>query len=548
MELVKLVAIRKRWLWALIGLGAAVVIIVAVLASAVPLRSSILKQRIVETLSERLSSDVTLDDLSLRVYPRLHVEAFGLRVRDRRRQGVPPLIAVKSFTVDADLLGIWRKRVAHVELRGLDITIPPDNDDDEDPSKPRSPHRLHENGAAIATTGATRAEKPKTDPHAPPDGVVIDTLVSENARLIIIPRKPGKEPKTWDIHTLTMHQVGVDQAMPFKAALTNAVPPGEILTDGSFGPWNANNPGRTPLSGAFSFDRADLSVFAGIGGTLSSRGSFGGSLNYIDVNGQTDTPDFLIKVGGHPFPLKTIYHAIVDGTNGDTKLEQIDASFLHTALLAKGAVLDGPPGTHGRTVSLDVVISKGRIEDIMRMAVKANKPPMVGAMQLTTTFQLPPGKSDVVDRLRLNGGFTLSGATFTNREVQAKIVELSRRGRGKPEEIATREPVASDFKGQFALGAGRLTLKNLRFAVPGAQVHLDGSYVLKSETLAFKGNLLLDAKVSETVGGWKSVLLKIADPLFSREGGGSSIPIKIEGTKGDPKFGLDMSRVFKRGS
>ena len=29
---------------------------------------------------------------------------------------------------------------------------------------------------------------------------------------------------------------------------------------------------------------------------------------------------------------------------------------------------------------------------------------------------------------------------------------------------------------------------------------------------------------------------------------GSSIPIKIEGTRDDPKFGLDMGRVFNRGN
>jgi len=85
------------------------------------------------------------------------------------------------------------------------------------------------------------------------------------------------------------------------------------------------------------------------------------------------------------------------------------------------------------------------------------------------------------------------------------------------------------------------------FAVPGAQVRLAGSYALKRETLAFKGNLLLDAKVSQTVSGFKSLLLKIVDPLFSRDGGGSSLPIKIEGTRSDPKFGLDMGRVFNRG-
>lgn len=549
------VAIRKRWLWALISLGAALVVVIAMLASAIPLRSDTLKQRIVDTLADRLNSDVTLDDLSVRLYPRLHAEGKGLTIRDRRHRDVPPLISIKAFEVNADLVGVWRKQIAKVELQGLDISIPPDDDDDaDDPkgdkAKSRSPHRLHSD-SAVATSGTPQPtadnDKPRTDPPALQGGVVIDNLVSNDARLIIIPRKPGKAPKTWEIHALRMRQVSTDQSMPFKATITNAVPPGEIYTDGGFGPWNRDNPGRTPLSGTFTFDKADLSVFKGIGGTLSSRGNFGGSLDYIEVHGDTKTPDFVVTVGGHPFELNAKYHAIVDGTNGDTRLEQIDARFLQTTLLAKGAVLDGPPGQHGRTVSLDVSIPKGRIEDIMKMAVKQKTPPLVGSMQLTTKFLLPPGDNDVAERLRLNGRFGLGSAVFTNREVQAKIVELSRRGRGKVDENLPKESVASDFRGQFVLGGGRLDLKDLMFAVPGAQVRLAGSYSLNRETLAFKGNLLLDAKISQTVTGWKSWLLKIADPLFRRDGGGSRIPIKIEGNRNDPKFGLDMGRVFKRG-
>ena len=52
---------------------------------------------------------------------------------------------------------------------------------------------------------------------------------------------------------------------------------------------------------------------------------------------------------------------------------------------------------------------------------------------------------------------------------------------------------------------------------------------------------------AQTVTGIKSLLLKVVDPLFRRKGGGSAIPIKIEGTRADPKFGLDMGRVFKKG-
>ena len=263
------------------------------------------------------------------------------------------------------------------------------------------------------------------------------------------------------------------------------------------------------------------------------------------MHGETDTPNFVIDVGAHPFPLHTKYHTVVDGTNGDTRLERIDADFLKSSLVAKGAVLDGPPG-QGRTVSLDVQMTKARIEDVMVMAMKAAKPPMVGALTLTTKFLLPPGKTDVAQRLKLDGRFAISAARFTNYDVQGKIVELSRRSQGMVGQDL-KDQVASDFRGRFTLANGLLELPDLAFAVPGAQVRLAGRYALKPETIDFKGNLLMDAKVSQMVTGFKSLLLKIIDPLFGKPGGGSSIPIKIEGTRSDPKFGLDMNRVFKRG-
>jgi len=531
--------------WTGIGIAAGTVILLVLFASTVPLRSETLRHRIIETLSARLNSEVTLDDLSLRLFPRLHAEGRSLLIRQRDRPHVPPLIAIKAFTVDADLLGLWRKRVARVELTGLDISIPPDDDDDD--KKDFERHRLHGDRYAVATSGAPADNKPRTSPDAIEGSVVIDTVHSEDARLIIVPRNGGKAPRIWAIHTLDMHNVGAFEAMPFDGTLTNAVPPGEIVTKGSFGPWNTNEPGNTPLRGRFRFDKADLSVFKGIRGILSSQGDFGGLLNYIDVNGETETPDFVVEVGGHPFALHTKYHTIVDGTNGDTRLERIDANFLQSTLIAHGAVLDGPKGEKGRTVTLDVNMPKARIEDVMLMAVRTKRPPLTGGLQLTTKFLLPPGETDVAERLRLNGRFALTGARFTSAEVQTKIVELSRRGRGRNADEG-KENVASDFRGRFVLGDGRLDLPDLMFAVPGAQVRLAGSYALKRETLAFKGNLLLDAKVSQTVSGFKSLLLKMADPFFRRPGGGSSIPIKIEGTRADPKFGLDVGRVFRRGN
>ena len=77
-------------------------------------------------------------------------------------------------------------------------------------------------------------------------------------------------------------------------------------------------------------------------------------------------------------------------------------------------------------------------------------------------------------------------------------------------------------------------------------MHLAGKYGIEDESLDFAGTVYLDAKISETMTGYKRLLLKLADPLFKRKGGGSAIPIKITGTRKDPSFGLDAGRLFKK--
>ena len=171
---------------------------------------------------------------------------------------------------------------------------------------------------------------------------------------------------------------------------------------------------------------------------------------------------------------------------------------------------------------------------------------MTGALTLTTKFVLPPGKRDVVDKLRLDGQFAIGRARFTEINIQQKINELSQRSRGQSQNTEP-ESVVSHFLGRFTLGNGRLALRTLTFDTPGTSVHLIGAYDLRSEALAFKGTILMDAKVSETQAGVKRLLLKIVDPLFNKKGGGSAIPIKIEGPLSNPSFGLDRRRLFRRG-
>ena len=505
---------------------AVLVLAVVALALTLGLRwSDVARAHLVAGLSERLDAEVTLDDLRVQVFPRLRAEGRGLTVRHHGRRDVPPLLSIARFSAEGTLAQLLRKHVSRLDLDGLDIEIPPD-------------HEIEMSGNTGKSDAAHAAEA-----HEVPHGLVIDQLFTNSARLAINPREKGKDPKVWNIHTLKMSSVSINQAMPFEAVLTNAVPPGEIHTNGTFGPWQRQEPGRTPVGGSFTFDNAQLAVFKGIGGVLSAHGHFGGVIERIDIHGETETPDFEVEPGRHPIALHTKYHAIVDGTNGNTLLEAIDASFLHTALVAKGSVIDQPEKP-GRTVALAVTIEHGRLEDVLALAVNTPTAPMVGALQLTTRLVLPPGDQDVVKKLRLTGRFSIAGTRFTTLDVQEKVNELSRRGRGmSPEEMKGR--VSSRFIGEFTLAKGRLDIPKVTFDVPGSVVELGGTYELLPEQLNFKGTLFMDVKVSDTATGIKRQLLKLVDPIFNRDGGGSAIPIRITGKRSDPDFGLDRSRLFK---
>jgi hypothetical protein len=334
--------------------------------------------------------------------------------------------------------------------------------------------------------------------------------------------------------------------MQFETTLTNALPPGEIKAAGTFGPWQNEDPGRTALEGQFTFDRADLSVFNGIKGTLSAAGTFTGAIDRIDITGHTETPDFVVNTGGHPVPLATSYHAIVDATNGNTTLDPVDAKFLDTSITARGGVYEQPKA-NGRVIRLNVSIDGGRLEDIMRLAVPASRAPMNGALRLNTTFMIPPGPRDIVDKLQLDGRFSIQRGKFSDADVQKKINELSRRARARMEEEPVAQAVGSNFDGRFALGNGRLALPTVTFDVPGALVELHGQYGMKREDIAFDGNLYMDAKISQTVTGFKSFLLKAIDPWFRRNGK-TVVPLRISGSRADPKFGVDVGRALRRAS
>lgn len=480
----------------------------------------ILRKRVIETLSTRYDSRVELAGFNVSVLRGFEVTGTGLKLYPNSLDMELPLFSVDRFSFRTTWRDLFRTpmHIGRVRVSGLGIHLPP-----------------KEQRHNIPKLKGSKQGKVE---------ILVDRLDIDHASLILGTNRPGKVPLDFEISDLRMTSVGAGQPMHFHAILVNPKPIGDIDSTGSFGPFNAHSPGDTPVSGVYSFSNADLGSLKGIGGTLSSTGKYEGTLNNIVVDGETDTPNFTLDIADHPVPLHTTFHAIVDGTNGDTHLEPVDAMLLHSHIVARGDVITVP---HlGHNITLDVTVQPARIEDMLALGVKTQPPIMTGALVLHTKMDLPPGKESVTDKLDLQGSFDITDAHFSNPKVQDKIDELSLRSQGHAKEAKQNAAnnvnanIASDMKGNFTLGNSKITVTGLHYTVPGTNIAMNGIYSLDGNQFDFHGTARLDAKVSQMVTGWKSLLLKPVDPFFSKNGAGTEVPIQVTGTRSDPHFGLDF--------
>jgi hypothetical protein len=474
------------------------------------------REQTIDYLKNRFASDVDLHALHVRL-PKMsslrgvaRVEGEGLAMRLHGHTSLPPVISIRTFAFDIDLGKIFDRvrTVPVVVLDGMEINVPP------------------------------RGEKSTAGP-VPADGrpsLVIEKALINNAALVILPRIPGKTPLRFDIHRLELESAGRDVAMRYEARLTNAKPPGEIVARGSFGPWVAGEPGESPVTGQYNFEKADLGVFSRIAGILTSRGNFQGTLSAIEAQGEASVPDFRLKIANNPVPLTTKFEVSVDGTNGNTVLKPVRAVLGSTRFTTSGAVIK-QEGEQRRTISLRVSMPDGAIGDLLRLAVKG-PPLMSGRVLLDTSIDIPPLSEKVREKLMLDGRFELRDGKFLLANIQNQIDSLSRRGQGAPAETGT-EDVVSYMTGDFRLQNETLSFRSLMFGVPGAHVQLAGDYNLARDELDLRGSARLHSKVSGTMTGWKRWALKPADPLFEKRGAGTFLNIKVTGTSQHPNFGLD---------
>ena len=511
---------RSRWRW--LGIVLLVLFIGGLIGTRLLISHAepILRARIIETLSTRFNSRVELGELHVSVVKGLQVSGGGLRVfgsfdPNPSQAGIQPLFAVSSFQFRTTVRSLLRTpmHIDSVHVQNLVLNIPPKEE---------------------------RKQAPQLRPKGGKIRISVGQIVSDDAKLVINTLKPGKLPTEFDISHLVLRTIASGQPLHFDATLVNPKPVGDIASSGFFGPFQEDSPRDTPVKGDYSFSNADLSTIKGIGGILSSTGRYSGTLGGIVVDGTTDTPDFRLSISGHPVPLHTEFHAIVDGTDGDTYLQPVKAELLNSAFVCNGFIVKEtqPPGRH---IKLDVVVEKGRIEDFLKLGVKTDPAVMTGIIALKAKLDLPPGEPDIANRLKLTANFRVSSAHFTNEKIQEKIDRFSLRSRGKVSQIAESNPdVHSILAGAFVLNDGVLNFSRVHFQVPGTQVNLTGDYSLDGNRFDFHGRARMDAKVSQLVGGWKSIFLKPVDPFFSKHGAGTDVPIKITGTKSEPQIGLDF--------
>jgi hypothetical protein len=472
---------------------------------------------VTKTLQDRFTRQVTVRKFRSTYWPPGCV-AEGVEFLHRKRKDLPPLISVEKLVLRTGYTGLFRitKVVDNVQLVGLHIRVPPKNPN-----------------ATQQTFPLTNSVSGKT--------LTIGEITTDNAVVEFLSRQPDEDRFILKIDHLTLDHVTQSDPITFHARFNNTDPPGEIHSDGRFGPWNDDDPGSTQLSGSYTYEHVKLGVFEGIAGTLSSQGKFSGTLGHIDAEGNVDVPNFSVSGSSHANHLASNFHAVVDGTNGDTYLTRVESHFGRTTLISQGEVR-GHPGQHGKTVMLTVSVPQGRIEDLLRLVTGSARPAETGNVRLQTKVEWAPGPQAFLSRLRLDGEFGIGNSRFTDPQIQDPVNRLaeSARGETKNQEDGDTTIVLSNLKGHVSAKGGIANISKASFTEPGTLAEIEGTYSLIDKKLNLRGVLHTSGKLADTKSGFKSLVLKAVVP-FMKKKSITVVPFVITGTANDPSFALALT-------
>jgi AsmA-like C-terminal region len=464
-------------------------------------------KNVVSELEQATDSKVTFGAFhrNFLPHPGCYLESVTLTRGDK--PGEQEVMKIRQLTINGKWTGLIQKHVAVIRADGVEATFPP-----------------------IGTgPGWT---PPDTD-------VIVDKLIANGAELQFIRHNPKEKPLLFSIRKFTAHHLVSQEPIKFEVNLVNPQPPGDIEASGTFGPWNKKVVSETPVKGNYTFRNADLSSFGGIAGILTSDGVFDGNLDSIDIKGRTSTPDFSTTDTPHKLDLSSEFHAEVDATNGDVKLDRVQAKLVKTLILTKGSV-ESHKEQDGKVASLNFAVRDGRIQDLLLMFVSDKQSPLNGTISLRAQTLVPPGKAPFLKRVQMNGDFGIESARFTKDETQTSINKLSTAGQGQGNQTDNPDRVLTDLEGHVVVKDGVATFTGLRFRVPGARARLNGTFDLITQKVDLRGMLYMDAKLPEATSGIKSFLLKAIDPFLKKNRhGGAKVPVSITGTYRNPSYHAD---------
>jgi len=442
------------------------------------------------------------------------------------RDASSPKLTVRRVTIVGSYVGMLHRYIPRVIADGAVLSVPPGG--------------LKELFASNGTQQPTNTRVGEID--------------ADDAR-IVVASAGNAAPLTFNFRELKLRDVDRKSAVGFVARLQMPVPTGDLKLQGQVGPFRRDQPESIPLSGIYSLTNAKLEEFSGIGGMLSSAGKFKGPLQAMVVEGTTETPDFQLDVGIHPVDLKTKFHAVVDGTNGDIQLDPVESSWGKTSVVWRGTIEGPDDAKDQKTVSLDLVSTSARVQDLLRLFVHEEQSPMSGSIAFQGHAVLLPGEDKFLHRLKMQGEFSIKDGRFTKPKTQQEIDILSARARGEADKIEDDQdrdkrdgtdtvardlqPVVSSYQGRVSLRDGIATLAGLSFEIPGATALLNGTYGLQSKKIDAQGTAHMESKLDKATTGVKSLVLKVVEPLRGHHGEkGSRVRVHVSGTYGHPSFAV----------
>lgn len=520
--------VRSIWheapLWVhlvIIGAGALMAIAVVFISANWPYRH----RKIQPMLEDVLTSDVTFSGYHRIYFPRPGFVATGVTIRRKTApRGLPPLGHIDSMIVE----GTWtdlvmlRQRVELVEITGFHIQVPSIGS--------------IENKQSFPTGSAKDFGGPDT---------MIERMVVHKSLLEIM--REHDKPLLFPIKQVEIRNLHRGEALTYAVDMQNPIPHGRILARGSMGPIRGSDFDSTPVSGNFAFTQVNLHDVGEISGTLDARGIFKGTLRSMEVETQTQVPDFAVT-DGQPTPVSGSMQATLAGTNGDLDIHAIDLDLFKSHIHATGSIKN-QQNKNAKATNLDISVDRGRAEDLMRPFIH-KEVPIAGPVALKSHAYLGPPGNGFMEKLRLIGSFDVPAERITDKQTEKNLSAFSRRAKGKDTPNTGVEPngkspsadqdTLASLQGPTKIENGVVQTSGLLFKVPGASAKLAGTFRFHDEGVHLTGTLKMDTDISHTSTGFKSFLLKPLAPFFKRKHAGAVIPIAVTGLPGHYKVSQDL--------